>query len=129
MQENDAFQGTIQICSSYLAANKLTPDELILLLTKVHATLSSLGQGEPPLMPAVPIAESVKDDHIVCLEDGEQVVLLKRYLQKHHNMTPEEYLVKWNLPEDYPFVAKNYSQRRSKIAKEQGLGKTPEKVK
>ena len=50
-------------------------------------------------------------------------VMLRRYVKRKFNMTPDEYRKKWCLPDDYPFVAPNYSMRRSKIAKKMGLGK------
>jgi predicted transcriptional regulator len=37
-------------------------------------------------------------------------------------MTPEAYREKWGLPPDYPMVAPSYSQARSRLAKEMGLG-------
>ena len=69
------------------------------------------------------IEDSVTDDAIQCLEDGTWHVMLRRYLKRKYNMTPEKYREKWGLPMDYPFVAKNYAQERSKIAKKTGLGK------
>lgn len=69
------------------------------------------------------IADSVTDDAIQCLEDGTWHVMLKRYIKRKFNMSPEQYREKWGLNVDYPFVAKNYAQKRSKIAKKTGLGK------
>lgn len=69
------------------------------------------------------IAASVRPDKIQCLEDGTWHIMLRRYLMRKFNMTPAQYRVKWGLPDDYPFVAPNYSVRRSKIAKKSGLGK------
>ncbi len=73
--------------------------------------------------PAVPIAESVTPDYIVCLEDGKQLKMLKRYLNTNYGMTPADYRQKWGLPPDYPMVAENYSKRRSEAAKRFGLGR------
>nr|MBQ0091355.1 MucR family transcriptional regulator [Candidatus Enterousia merdequi] len=69
------------------------------------------------------IIDSVTNDAIQCLEDGTWHVMLKRYIKRKFNMNPEQYREKWGLPADYPFVAKNYSMNRSKIAKKTGLGK------
>jgi predicted transcriptional regulator len=66
---------------------------------------------------AVPIEDSVRDDYLVCLEDGRRLKSLKRYLQRHFAMTPDEYRAKWGLPADYPMVAPAYSALRSSIAK------------
>lgn len=77
--------------------------------------------------PAVPVRKSVTDNYIVCLEDGQQFKLLKRHLRTAHNMTPSEYRAKWNLPFDYPVVAPAYADKRSTLAKELGLGRTPKR--
>lgn len=69
------------------------------------------------------IAESVRPDKIQCLEDGTWHVMLRRYVRRKFNMTPEQYRAKWGLPDDYPFVAPNYARSRSRIAKKTGLGK------
>ena len=69
------------------------------------------------------IADSVTNDAIQCLEDGTWHVMLKRYIKRKFNLTPQQYREKWGLPMNYPFVAKNYSVLRSKIAKKHGFGK------
>ena len=74
------------------------------------------------LQPAVPITKSVFNDHIICLEDGKQMTMLKRHLMTHYQMTPEQYRAKWNLPADYPMVAPNYAEQRRSLAKKIGLG-------
>ena len=40
-------------------------------------------------------------------------------------MTPEDYQAKWDLPRDYPLVCKDYSERRSTMAKSIVLGRKP----
>jgi predicted transcriptional regulator len=76
------------------------------------------------LTPAVPIDESVTDDYIICLEDGKRLQVLKRYLKNTYNLSLREYKERWELPESYPTVAKNYSIRRSNLAKTFLLGKS-----
>lgn len=73
--------------------------------------------------PAVPIKRSVFPDYIVCLEDGKKTKMLKSYLQRHFNLTPEEYRARWGLPPEYPMVAPNYSAQRAAIAKRNSLGR------
>ena len=73
--------------------------------------------------PAVPIGRSVQHDHIVCLEDGVKLKMLKRYLRSHFGMSPEDYRRRWGLPPEYPMVAPAYAARRSEFAKKIGLGK------
>jgi predicted transcriptional regulator len=45
----------------------------------------------------------------------------------HHNMAPDEYRSKWQLPTDYPMVAPDYAQARSLLAKGMGLGRVRRK--
>ena len=73
--------------------------------------------------PAVPIKRSVFPDYIVCLEDGKKTKMLKSYLQRHFNLTPEEYRARWGLPPEYPMVAPSYSAQRAAIAKRNSLGR------
>ena len=78
-------------------------------------------QGEP----AVPVRQSVKADHLVCLECGQKFSMLKRHLRTDHQLTPEEYRQKWELPGSYPVVAPDYAKMRSGLAKKIGLGRLP----
>ena len=66
--------------------------------------------------------ESVFGDHLVCLEDGLPMKMLKRHLLTVHGMTPKEYRAKWGLPPDYPMVAADYARLRSSLALQSGLG-------
>jgi predicted transcriptional regulator len=84
-----------------------------------HAATETTGSGQRP---AVDPHRSVFPDHLVCLEDGEKVTMLKRHLRTAHRLTPEQYRAKWGLPTHYPMVAPNYAKLRSKMAKESGLG-------
>jgi predicted transcriptional regulator len=77
--------------------------------------------------PAVPIEESVHDDYIICLEDGEKLKTLKRHLLTKYNMSVEQYKLRWKLPHDYPTVAPSYSRMRSAIAGNIGLGQSKNK--
>jgi predicted transcriptional regulator len=73
----------------------------------------------------VPVTKSVFHDHIVCLEDGKKLTMLKRHLRTAFNLTPDQYRVRWGLAPDYPMVAPDYAKRRSLLAKKIGLGTRP----
>ncbi|MCC6717570.1 MAG: MucR family transcriptional regulator, partial [Acetobacteraceae bacterium] len=73
-------------------------------------------------VPAVPVKKSVFDDHIVCLEDGKKLKMLKRHLMTSFGLTPDQYRARWGLPADYPMVAPDYARHRSSLAKKTGLG-------
>jgi len=113
-----------EILSAYLQKNKLNVAQLTGLVAHVYAALvrPPMAQEAPALVPAVAIKKSVTPDYIVCLEDGKKFKSLKRHLRTVYSMTPSEYRAKWALPSDYPIVAPSYSQVRSRLAKEIGLG-------
>jgi len=67
-------------------------------------------------------AETIGDDFVVCLEDGRRFRSLRRHLMAQHNLTPEAYRAKWNLPSDYPMVAPSVAEERSEIARRIKLG-------
>jgi predicted transcriptional regulator len=119
---------TAQIVSSHVSNNATQADAVTSLIQSVYQTLAKLGSSEVAvetvLQPAVPIKKSVFADHIVCLEDGKKLKMLKRHLQTAYGMTPDEYRAKWGLPSSYPMVAPDYSERRSGLAKSNGLGQS-----
>lgn len=128
MSKQIAADCAAKIAAAFAGGNlEVSSTELVKLTETLLSTFSDfLNDDHDAPQPAVPIEESVHDDYIICLEDGHQVTLLKRYLENHHGMTVEEYIDKWSLPEGYPFVAKSYSEKRRAIAKKQGLGKSPQ---
>jgi len=70
--------------------------------------------------------QTVFSDHLICMEDGLTMKMLKRHLLTVHGMTPDEYREKWGLPDDYPMVAAEYAKLRSSLALQSGLGLKPE---
>ncbi len=70
--------------------------------------------------------QTVFGDHLICMEDGLSMKMLKRHLLTVHGMTPDEYRAKWGLPESYPMVAADYAKLRSSLALQSGLGLKPE---
>lgn len=122
------MEATTQIVAAYLGNNPTSPSRVPELIQQVGATLSSLGSEPPevvvePQKPAFPIKKSVSPDHITCLEDGKTFKSMKGHLRAEHNLTPQKYRAKWNLPKDYPMVAPNYSEARSNLARQVGLGR------
>jgi predicted transcriptional regulator len=117
---------TTEIVSAYFSNNKVEVEDIGATIECVFASLSTLSQGEDVVgrpQPAVAIEDSVTPDFIICLEDGKQLKMLKRYLMTAHGLTPDEYRERWGLAADYPMVAPNYAAKRSKLAKNIGLGK------
>jgi predicted transcriptional regulator len=117
---------TTEVVAAYVGNNMLPTGQVSDVISTVFGSLRNLdshgGKITPPT-PAVPIRRSVTPEHIVCLEDGKKLKMLKRHLRSTYNMTPEEYRAKWNLPVDYPMVAPAYAKQRSEFAKKIGLGR------
>ena len=118
---------TSDIVSAYLSNNTVAAGEISDVIEQVYKTLSGVKAKSGGLMadrpqPAVPIKKSVMPDYIVCLEDGKKLKMLRRHLKTAYNMSPEQYRERWGLPSDYPMVAPSYAQKRSRLAKEIGLG-------
>ncbi|WP_336747745.1 MucR family transcriptional regulator [Aureimonas altamirensis] len=68
------------------------------------------------------IAESVGQHHIVSFIDGRPYKTLRRHIGAN-GMTEMEYKSYYGLPNDYPMVAPSYSQARSQMSKDLGLGR------
>ncbi|PKQ01762.1 MAG: MucR family transcriptional regulator [Alphaproteobacteria bacterium HGW-Alphaproteobacteria-12] len=119
----------VEIVSAYVGHNKISSDELSGLIHTVFGALTNAALGEvagpaPNADPAVPVRRSVTPDYLICLEDGKRFKSLKRHLRTQYDLSPEEYRTKWGLPRDYPMVAPNYAQARSRLAKKMGLGQS-----
>lgn len=119
---------TADIVAAHASNNSIAPEQIPELIASVHQALAGLGKSpevEVRPEPAVSVRSSVKKDHIVCLEDGKKMKMLKRHLMTDHGMTPAEYRARWNLPSDYPMVAPDYAETRRDLAKKIGLGRKP----
>jgi predicted transcriptional regulator len=125
---SDVLGLTAQIVSAHVSNNSVTTDALPALIQEVYKTLAGVGrepsQPDKP-QPAVPVKKSIFPDHIVCLEDGKKLKMLKRHLKTAYNMSPDQYRERWGLPPEYPMVAPNYARHRSSLAKKIGLGTKP----
>ena len=120
---------TSDIVAAHVSNNSVSADEVASLITNVYTALSALGQPsapeEPAPEPAVSIRSSVKKDHIVCLDCGKKMKMLRRHLSSEHDTTPQEYREKWGLSADYPMVAPDYAETRRDLAVKIGLGRKP----
>lgn len=114
----DSAEFALAVANLAAAAIAANPD--LSMEDAVHAARESLRGAS---VSKQQIADSVKQDKIQCLEDGTWHVMLRRYIKRKFNMTPQQYRKKWGLPDNYPLVAPGYSEKRSKIAKKTGLGK------
>ena len=123
---NDLIALTTEIVAAHVSNNTVALSDLPQLINQVYRSLADIGAvpvavTERP-QPVVSVKKSVQPDYIVCLEDGKKLKMLKRHLKTAYNMSPEAYRERWGLAPDYPMVAPNYAQQRSRLAKEIGLG-------
>ncbi len=88
-------------------------------------TVSSPARGRPPTPARKAASQTIFDDHLICMDCGLHMKMLKRHLQTVHHLSPAQYRARWNLAGDYPMVARQYADLRSSLAKESGLGKRP----
>ena len=127
---------TAQIVVSHVSMSELTSAELIEEIMSIYNTLSALEGVElpettAPVMaeegvkkPPIPLKDIVTQKHVVCLECGKKFRTLKAHIKKAHGLMPKEYFKRFGLdPKKYPLVCKEYSAKRSKMAKARGFGK------
>jgi len=151
-QNRNLLALSAQIVAAHSAHNEVGIEVLPIVIRSVYNTLADL--NSPDLRPVAlentdddhrghdhnghdlhhahnvyvhPIyGQTVYSDHLICMEDGLTMKMLKRHLLTVHGMTPDEYRAKWGLPTDYPMVAAEYAKLRSSLALQSGLGLKPE---
>lgn len=127
MPDEHPSEFAAKIVAAYVQRNQVPPDQLASLISTVHAALQQLGkpaaEAEGPRTPAVTIRRSVQHDRVTCLDCGWTGSMLRRHLTTRHRLTPDQYRARWNLPADHPLTAPGYSERRSTMAKQLGLGR------
>ncbi len=125
-QNDKILELAAQLASAYLSKNPVSVEDIPAVVNQAYAALENIGETTPTIaerpQPAVPINRSITPDFLICLEDGKKLKMLKRHLKTAYDMTPEQYRERWGLPADYPMVAPNYAAKRSKLAKDIGLG-------
>ncbi len=126
---------TAGVVQSYLNNNQMQPDQVPNLMQQIHdkfaqlqggqavaemsgASATATPQHEPPVKPR----NSVRKNDVVCLECGKTYKTLKRHLRTEHGLEEADYKARWDLPASMKLVAKSYSEQRSQMAKDLGLG-------
>jgi predicted transcriptional regulator len=104
---------TAQVVSALVARPDFSAMDVPYLIKEIHQLFCDVGK---------PKQQTVFDDYLVCLIDGKKVKNLRAYLKRYHQMAFAEYIEKYNLPKTYPPIARSYSEKRSRLAKEHGLG-------
>ena len=119
---------TAKIVGSYVRHQTVRAGQLTDLITTVQRALGELGQTNHPeklRTPAVSVRRSVQQDYVVCLDCGYRGKTLRRHINSQHGLSRDEYRERWGLRNDHPLTAPAYTERRSMMAKELGLGRKP----
>jgi predicted transcriptional regulator len=130
LMSSEILKLTTEIVVSHASITELTPDQLVGEIKAVYNVLASLDGGamleEPAGLvkkPTVPLKDIVTAKHVVCLECGKKFKTLRSHIRKTHGLMPKEYYQRFELdPKKYPLVCKEYSEQRSKMAKDRGFG-------
>lgn len=119
--ETNLTELTAVIVACFVSNTTTAATDVPKLIASTHAALRRIDALRSTCTeihkPAVPIEESIGHDYLICLNDGQKLRALKRYIFRKYALSPEQYRKKWGLPDDYPMVAPGYSELRSRIAK------------
>jgi predicted transcriptional regulator len=125
----------VRLAADIVIANStgkgFTTEQLTHMLKAVADTLEDLAL-EPGMMAGESAASeagtpadwkaSIGKNTITCLICGYSGKLLTPHLKSKHKTTPREYRKQYGIPARTPLVSKAYRAKRSKIAKETGIG-------
>jgi predicted transcriptional regulator len=126
----------VRLAADIVIANStskgFTTEQLTHMLKAVAETLEDLAAEPGSMMPAesrsaegAPPTDwksSIGKNTITCMVCGYSGKLLTPHLKSKHQMTPKEYRKQFEIPARTPLVSKAYRAKRSKIAKETGIG-------
>ena len=134
---SEILKMTTEIVTAHASLTELTPEQLVQEIRDIHDVLASFdgggiseagvtGEAEETGVkkPAIPLKNIVTSKFVTCLECGKKLKTLKTHLRKAHGLTPKDYYQRYDLdPKKYPLVCKEYSAKRSEMAKARGFGK------
>ena len=115
------------IVAAYVANNSVPATDLPGLIASTHAALARLGSGSsakavvPEKATPAQIRKSIGPDALISFLDGKPYKTLKRHISTN-GFGPDSYRERFGLPRDYPMVSASYSQQRSQLARDLGLG-------
>ena len=119
-----------EIAAAYFGNSHVTPGEIATVISQIASSIAAVGATTPEAPAEAPeqskltpaqIRRSITREAIISFEDNKPYKTMRRHLASR-GLTPDEYRSKWGLPRDYPMVAPSYSEARSNLAKERGLG-------
>ena len=126
----------VRLAADIVIANStgkgFTTEQLTHMLKAVADTLEELAVEPGGMMAAERAAleagvpadwkASIGKNTITCMICGYSGKLLTPHLKSKHKITPRDYRKQFEIPARTPLVSKAYRAKRSKIAKETGIG-------
>ncbi|MBC7350617.1 MAG: MucR family transcriptional regulator [Candidatus Aminicenantes bacterium] len=122
------------IVESQAMSSSLGTDEVVESLRRVFDVIRELNtvecgeqpetatvQAQPAQAEKVSPVESIRDDHVVCLECGRQLTQVTANHLKSHGLTPREYKKKWGFRLRDSLACRNLQRSRSEAAKKRGI--------
>jgi predicted transcriptional regulator len=116
-----------QLVAAHAASNKLTMEELLFEIGKVHTALKSLVAGEPvagieEVNSSLSVKDAFKKHEVICMICGKGgFKTLTRHLSTAHQLKPGAYKRQFGIPSDQSLSAKAYSEARKQMALDHGL--------
>ena len=127
-----------EIVSSQVMTSSMSSEEIAASLQKVFLTLQAMQKSETEGTPLewtsqglfsgeegaerkLEPQDSIRDDKIVCIECGLEMLQLTAKHLGSHGLTPKEYKKKYGFSMKTPLSAKSLTRARSKAAKKRGL--------
>ena len=116
-----------QLVAAHATSSKLTTEELILEIGKVHSALKALESGQvvesgEEAKQTLTVKEAFKKNEVVCMVCGKGgFKTLARHLSTAHQMKPGAYKKQFGIPSKQPLSAKSYSEARRVMAVDRGL--------
>jgi predicted transcriptional regulator len=116
-----------EIVAAHAANNKLTIEELLLEIGKVHAALQNLEARETAkvveeVTPFLSVKKAFKKNEVICMVCGKGgFKTLTRHLSSVHQLNPGTYKIQYGISSKQPLSAKIYSELRRQMALDRGL--------
>jgi len=116
-----------QLVAAHATSSKLTTEELILEIGKVHSALKALESGQvvesgEEAKQTLTVKEAFKKNEVVCMVCGKGgFKTLARHLSTAHQMKPGAYKKQFGIPSKQALSAKSYSEARRAMAVDRGL--------
>jgi predicted transcriptional regulator len=122
----------IKMAAEVVTANTtgrgMSTEQIVEMIKSVAGTLEGLS-GVPVTetalieeKPALSWQQSIGKNSITCLICGFKGTTLNAHIRRKHNLTNKDYYSQFGIPNKTALVSKAYSAKRSKMAKDSGLG-------